>query len=339
MKKQIINPPKSWKDINNHFLNAIDNEWYINLIELENLITKYTTLFYSEIKLKTLHMPITTGSISSPMGLGSDSVPVKINLHGIDTYLADSMQFSLEYAIRLFKRGTYYIMPSFRGEKEDERHLSQFYHSEVEIEGTLEDVMRLAESYIKYLSSHILEEFGENLKLIAGNIEHITKLIEKEKFPEITFEEACEILNNSSEFIEYHKEGYRTINALGEKELIKYFDGIVWLKNFDVLSVPFYQDITKDKKYAKNADLLFGIGETLGAGERHASGEEVREALKIHNVSEEEYSWYIQMKDKYPLKTSGYGMGIERYILWLTNKDDIRDCQLLPRFNGQEIVV
>ena len=230
-------------------------------------------------------------------------------------------------------------MPSFRGEAEDERHLSQFYHSEVEIEGTLEDVMRLAEKYIKYLSSNILKEFGDKLEMIAGDTEHITKLIEKEKFPEITFEEACKILNNSREFIEYHEEGYRTINALGEKELIKHFDGIVWLTNFDILSVPFYQDITADKKYAKNADLLFGIGETLGAGERHATGKEVREALKIHNVNENEYKWYMQMKDKYPLKTSGYGMGVERYILWLTKKDDIRDCQLLPRFNGQEIVV
>ena len=101
MEKEIINPPKSWKNINNHFLNAIENEWYINLIELENLITKYTILFFSEINLKTLHMPITTGSISSPMGLGSDSLPVKINLHGIDTYLADSMQFLLEYATRI----------------------------------------------------------------------------------------------------------------------------------------------------------------------------------------------------------------------------------------------
>ena len=59
----------------------------------------------------------------------------------------------------------------------------------------------------------------------------------------------------------------------------------------------------------------------------------------MHNVNENEYGWYIKMKDKYPLKTSGYGMGIERYILWLTKKDDIRDCQLLPRFNGEEIVV
>lgn len=340
MKQETIRPTKSWKNIKTHYIEALNSRWYLDLIEIENMITKYTTLFYIDKKIKTLHLPITTGSISSPMGLGSDSLPVKVNLNGINTYLADSMQFLLEYATRLFKNGAYYIMPSFRGEQADKRHLCQFYHSEVEIPGTLEDVIKLAEDYIKYLSSKILLEFGEELKTIAGDVSHIQYLINIEKFPEVTFEEACSILNYSKKFIEYNnKDGFRKINSLGEKELIKYFGGIVWLKNFDALSVPFYQDVTEDRKYAKNADLLFGIGETLGAGQRHENGYQVRETLKIHNVSEDEYNWYIKMKDEYPLKTSGFGMGIERYILWLTQKDDIRDCQILPRFNGEDIVV
>lgn len=339
INKTPIIPSQSWRNINDHFLKALDDEWYFTLVQIENMINKYTTLFYMEKQINTLHLPVTTGSISSPMGLGSDSLPVKIKLNGVDTYLADSMQFLLEYATRLFKNGAYYIMPSFRGEKEDARHLSQFYHSEVEIAGTLEDVMKLAEDYIKYISINILSEFGEQLQNTVGSIEHIKSLIEKEKFPEVTFEEACKILNNSEKYIEYHKEGFRTINSLGEQQLINYFGGVVWLKSFDILAVPFYQEITDDKKYAKNADLLFGIGETLGAGERHMSGREVRNALKMHGVEEEDYNWYIKMKDVKPLKTAGFGMGIERYILWLTNQKDIRDCQLLPRFNGEEIVV
>ncbi len=68
-----------------------------------------------------MHLPITTGSISSPMGLGSDSIPVKIQLGGRDTYLADSMQFALEYGCRFFENGVWYIMPSFRGESEDKK--------------------------------------------------------------------------------------------------------------------------------------------------------------------------------------------------------------------------
>ena len=100
-----------------------------------------------------MHLPVTTGSISSPMGRGSDSLTVRINLEGIDTYLADSMQFLLEYGCRLNLKGVYYVMPSFRGEKADERHLCQFYHSEAEIPGKLENVMNLVDEYIKYLSS------------------------------------------------------------------------------------------------------------------------------------------------------------------------------------------
>ena len=107
-----------------------------------------------------MHLPVTTGSISSPMGRGSDSLPVKINLEGVNTYLADSMQFLLEYGCRLNSNGVYYVMPSFRGEKADNRHLCQFYHSEAEIPGTLNDVMNLVDEYIKYLSRELLKQFG-----------------------------------------------------------------------------------------------------------------------------------------------------------------------------------
>lgn len=102
----------------------------------------------------------------------------------------------------------------------------------------------------------------------------------------------------------------------------------------DKAIVPFYQ-ASQDSIHAKCADLLFGVGETVGCGERHKTGEEVRKALLEHQVNEEPYSWYIQMKEKYPLQTAGFGMGTERFILWLLKQNDIRDCQLLPRFNGE----
>lgn len=103
--KDLIEPKKSWKIPQTHFINAINDEWYRKLVEIENLISKYTNLFYIEKNIKTMHLPITTGSISSPMGLGSDSIPVKIQLGGRDTYLADSMQFALEYGCRFFENG------------------------------------------------------------------------------------------------------------------------------------------------------------------------------------------------------------------------------------------
>lgn len=334
----IIQPKKLWKTPETHFIEAINDEWYKRLVEIDNLISKYTNLFYIDKNIKTMHLPITTGSISSPMGLGSDSKPVRIKLGGCDTYLADSMQFALEYGCRFFKNGVWYIMPSFRGEGEDERHLSQFYHSEAEIAGKLEDVMNLVEEYLKYLAKNILKEYEKEIIEIAGTSKHIHEFIELKEIPKITFEEAVNLLKNDKKYFEYNELGFRNITKDGEKALMKHFNGVVWITNFDVKAVPFYQSMDIDKKYANNADLLIGIGETVGAGERHCNGNDVREALKLHQVSEEEYEWYIEMKDKYPMQTSGFGMGVERFILWLTKKDDIRDCQILPRFLGKNIV-
>lgn len=112
--------------------------------------------------------------------------------------------------------------------------------------------------------------------------------------------------------------------------------GVVWLTNFDHMTVPFYQAFG-DNGTALAGDLLFGMGETLGCGQRHLDGAKVQEALQLHGVSEQSYKWYIDLKNTVKVQTSGFGMGIERYIAWLLDHDDIRDLQLLPRFNGEKI--
>lgn len=76
----------------------------------------------------------------------------------------------------------------------------------------------------------------------------------------------------------------------------------------------------------------------VGAGERHASGEEVREALRLHQVAAEPYRWFCTLKERHPLQTSGFGMGVERFLLWVLRHDDIRDLQLLPRVNGHPTI-
>ena len=111
MKNQnnILQATKSWKNINTHYLEVLKDPWYRLICDLENLISKYTYQFYFGKDMKTIHLPITTSTISSPMGLGSDSSPVKINLFNIPTYLADSMQFMLEYGCRLYIKGVFIL--------------------------------------------------------------------------------------------------------------------------------------------------------------------------------------------------------------------------------------
>lgn len=335
--------PNSWKNSKTHYIEVLKNPWYTFLVQLENLISVETMKFYEQKGIITMHFPVTTGSISSPMGRGSDSMPIKVLINGVETYLADSMQFLLEYGCRLNKAGVYYIMPSFRGEQADERHLCQFFHSEAEIPGKLDDIMQLVEEYIKYLSCKIIEKFGDELKNEIGDISHIYNVAYSDTpFPKITFDEAEKKLkenfpNSIDKLIEYH-DGWRTITKIAEKELIKIYGGVIWITNYDELAVPFYQSLDNEKKgTTKNADLLMGIGETVGCGERHYDYLLLEEAIEHHGVDKKEYEWYINMKKLFPMQTSGFGMGIERFIMWVLKANDIRNLQICLRFNGKNI--
>ncbi len=296
-----------------------------------------TTGFWRSRGVKALHLPITTDSVSSPMGLGSDSSPVGIDLFGQRTYLADSMQFMLEYGCRFNEEGAWYLMPSFRGEDADATHLNQFFHSEAEIRGDLADVMASVESYMRVLADAALKECGKALSARSAGIEHIEDMAERTDFPRMTMDEAVEHL--AGDPLAVHDSGqWRSLTRHGERRLLAEVSPVLWVTHFDHLSVPFYQAYAPSgRRSALNADLLFGIGEVVGAGERHVTGDECRSALAHHSVDEDSYRWYVAMKDATPMQTSGFGMGIERWLMWVLSHSDIRDLQLAPRLNGVAI--
>ena len=266
-----VQAPRTWENTNDHFLKAVKSPWYKIIFDLENSINRATTHFYEEKDIPSIYLPITTGSISSPMGLGSDSSPVKVKLFDVDTYLADSMQFMLEYGCRMNDKGCYYILPSFRGEAADQRHLCQFFHSEAEICGKLDDVMTLVQEYVQYLSKYILEHNADGIKSVTGDLSHIEQVAYFEgKFPQVTMAEAVEELSkleNAEEYVTKHECGEYMLTSKGEKKLLENHGGIVWLTHFPAILVPFYQAYDETGKLALNADLLFGIGEVVGCGE------------------------------------------------------------------------
>ncbi|TNN40961.1 Isoaspartyl peptidase [Liparis tanakae] len=341
-------PSHSWQDPQSHSTLAMKSQWYRNLFQIQNTLFHSTVeYFHSSCQYSYALTPLTTDAISSPMGLGSDSEPVSVNLLGQQTYLADSMQFVLEYFLRFQENlpGIYYISPSFRGEDPDATHLNQFYHVECELLGDMDQAISTAEGYLSHLTKSMLKNHSDMILNTAGTLAHVkamlSKLDGKTPLPRVPLDQAIPIMT-SADCLEWIQEGQpqfgRKLTRKGERVLMEKYGGAVWLTEMDHLGVPFYQAYVEGtgRCKAKAADLLLGLGETVGLGERHATPAMVKEALRHHAVPEQSYKWYINMRQVKQLHTSGWGMGTERYLCWLLQHDDIRDIQIIPRMKGMK---
>src|SRR5476649_1585901 len=179
---QRVTPPKSWHDPRNHFREAIKSPWYRTVVELQSTIQLLTIEYWSQRRALAMMLPVTTGSISSPMGLGSDSSPVQVTIDGVDTYLADSLQFM---------------------------------HSEAEVIGPLDAVIDAVEEYVCFLSTGILERHADAVFDVAGTAAHLEHAATGAPFPRITFGEASIALGMDPEFVDDHG-SWRTITHAGE---------------------------------------------------------------------------------------------------------------------------
>jgi aspartyl/asparaginyl-tRNA synthetase len=310
------------------------------MVDLEDIIVRATFGYAHSRNLKALNLPLTTRTVTCPTGLGSDSEPVPVNVGGVQTFLSDSAQFPLEYGCRFTEHGCYAILPSFRNENPDETHLNQFTHSEAEIIGGLNDVIEYVEGYVRHLTRSILNEYGQELPMAIHDISHLERMADGSgPFPRVTFNEAARLLAGYPDCVRGDA-SWRTLTRNGERLLMKIVNEFVWVTHFDHLSVPFYQAFgdrqgNGDSKTASCADLFFGMGEIVGSGERHRTGDEVQRALGMHAVPKRDYAWYVDMKDEFPLRTAGFGMGVERYLMWVVGHDDIRDIPLISRIDQE----
>lgn len=341
--------PKLWENPSSFAINALQSPWYSTMFGLQSTLFHCSTDFFRhEMGYKYLVVPITTSSISSPMGFGSDSQPVSVELGNLTTYLADSQQFVLEYALRLQDGlpGTYYVGTSCRGEDPDSTHLNQFCHVECELLGGLKDGISIANRYVAAMAQAMLRDHKTEIEAYSGTTSHLSQLLDlyekhNNSFPTVTLEEALALPELTEDMWQYVVGGEprwgRSLTRKGERMLIEKFGGACWLTEMDHLSVPFYQaysDGTKSK--GQCADFLLGLGEVIGCGNRHKSAEQAIEALRHHEVDPAGYKWYTDMRQLKELDTTGWGIGTERFLCWVMQHDDVRDIQLLPRLKGVE---
>jgi asparaginyl-tRNA synthetase len=321
--------------------------YFYALITLRHYL-KFTTDYYFGIKQKAKNVDLfmLTSSISSPAGPGSDSKPIPLKFGKLDTFLTDSSQFGFEPLLLNNLNKVYCYLPSMRGENFDLRHLNQFFHCEFEMIGDLEKLIPIVENYIKNLCETVLL-----LKNIINKISDETNITKKvsnnilklKRFPEITFDEAIDVLikNKKVKYINFTKQG-RDISMEGELELMKILNikTPLWIKYFDRDRVPFYQKPDPNNKNKTiNADLLFPSltkksfgGEIIGSGQRQDNSKEIYESLKRQSISSKPYEWYISLRRLSNYKiTSGFGLGLERFIAWVLAKDNIRNVIIYPR--------
>lgn len=338
-------------DPKNHYLKLAKSNYYFALLILRHYLKVASDHFFGvEQKAKNIDLFMLTNSISSPIGPGSDSEAINVKLGKLNTYLTDSSQFGFEpLLLNKFKK-VYCYLPSMRGEDCNKRHLSQFFHCELEIKGGLNSLRPIIEKYIKFLCkvilmmNNIIEKISVNPKQTRNILETI---VNSKKFPSITFNKAIELLteNGFKNFIHNTKHG-RDISTKGEikiMELLKVKTPL-WLTNFDRDRVPFYQKPDPNNKdKVLNADLLFPPlikdsfgGEIAGSSQRQDNVKEIYESLKRQQyIDAGPYEWYINLRrQKNYQTTSGFGIGIERFIAWILAKSDIKDVIAYPRIKN-----
>ncbi|MEU7189467.1 amino acid--tRNA ligase-related protein [Streptomyces sp. NPDC045369] len=334
MTQNSVRPPSVF-DSNepDAFVTALRSPWYSLVAELYDVVLTATGDYARSRGLRSFPLPLTTRSVTCPTALGSDSEPVPVTVLGVQTYLPDSLQFALEYGCRLAPGGTFAVTPSFRGETPDATHLNEYTHSEAEIPGDLDDLISYTSGYVSALSAAILDRLGDRLAATRGDVSHLERMACAAGFEQLTFDEAVRVVADVDGCV--RDEGsWRVLTRKGERLLMRRVSEFLWVRHFDALSVPFYQAFADDSgATARNADLYFGLGEIIGSGERHADAQTLRKSMAAHDVHEQDYAWYVRMREEFPMRTSGFGMGVERFLMWVLHHDDIRDIPVLSRLN------
>lgn len=335
-------------DANTYYIEVAKSPYFQALSVLRHYIKRACDVYWGDIQnAYNIDLFMITQSISSPMGPGSDSEAISIKFGESNAYLVDSSQFGFEPLLVNGIKKVYCYLPSFRGENPNNRHLSQFYHCEAEILGTLEDLKPQIEGFVKFLAETLIS-MPNILSLLSTSsdtsTEKLNLLLQTKKFQEVEFDDAIKILKDSgySNLINESEFGH-DISSEGEVKLMEILKAEVpiWVNYFDRDRVAFYQKPYKENKTI-NADLLFPPivdnsfgGEIIGSGQRQDNVDEMYDSLKRQGLDPEPYEWYIDLRRLKNYKTtSGFGLGIERFIAWALCRDRIQDVILYPRLKN-----
>ena len=254
-----------------------------------------------------------------------------------------SVSGQLEGEVAAMAMGKIYTFgPSFRAEKSNTpRHVAEFWHVEPEVAfAELPDIIEIAEDMIKYIIKSVLEKCPEEMKFFnnfveKGLIEKLQNVVNND-FAIMTYTEAIELLKKSGRDFQYPVEWGCDLQTEHEKYISEEIcKKPVFLTDYPKEIKSFYMKQNPDGKTVAATDLLVpGVGEIIGCSEREADLDKLLEAMQVRGMSMEEYEHYIALRKFGSVPHSGFGLGLERIIIYITGRQNIRDVILYPRTVG-----
>jgi asparaginyl-tRNA synthetase len=254
------------------------------------------------------------------------------------TALTVSGQLEAEAFALAFGR-VYTFGPTFRAENSNTaRHASEFWMIEPEIAyADLSDLLDIEEEMLKYIISYVIEEAPEEMEFFnsfidKGLMDRLENICTSE-FARITYTEAVELLKKSGQEFKYPVEWGVDLQTEHERYITeKVYKKPVFVTDYPKDIKAFYMRMNDDGKTVAGADLLVpGIGEICGGSQREERTDMLRKRMEELGLSEEEYAWYLELRRYGGVYHSGFGLGFERAVMYITGMSNIRDVIPFPR--------
>ena len=323
------------------------------VFRIRSLVAYALHQFFQERDFVYVHTPVITGSDAEGAGemfqvttLDLDDLPKtedgKINydedFFGKATNLTVSGQLEAE-AFALAFRNVYTFGPTFRAENSNTaRHASEFWMIEPECAfAELEDIMELSEDMIKYVISYCLEKAPEEMEFFnkfidKGLFDRLNNVVESD-FAKITYTEAIDILKKSGKDFQYPVEWGIDLQTEHERYITEeVFKKPVFVTDYPAEIKAFYMRLNDDDKTVAAMDLLVpGVGEIIGGSQREERYDVLLDKIEKNGMTYDDYWWYMNLRKYGSVKHSGYGLGFERIIMYITGMGNIRDVLPFPR--------
>ena len=323
------------------------------VMRVRNCLSQAIHRFYHENGYNWLSTPLITGSDCEGAGemfrvstLDMNNLPrtdkgdvdYKEDFFGKETFLTVSGQLNAEtYACALGK--VYTFGPTFRAENSNTtRHLAEFWMVEPEIAfADLDDAAKLAEDMLKYCFNAVLEERMDDMQFFAQRInkEAISRLenFVKSDFAQVDYTDAIKILEECGKEFEFPVSWGIDMSSEHERYLAEeHFKAPVVVKNYPKDIKSFYMRMNEDGKTVAAMDVLApGIGEIIGGSQREERLDVLDARMEEMGLNKEDYWWYRDLRRFGTVPHSGFGLGFERLVSYVTGMQNIRDTIPFPR--------